>query len=519
MASSPAANATPDARLIPVDAIMVVSNTRKRFPPLDDLKASIEQHGILQPLRVQQREDGKFRLIFGECRLKAAKLAKLTAVPAIVVTATDEQILEEQLVENAQRKDIHPMEEAEGYGELRTKHSKTIEELALRAGKSKGHVLMRLKLLDLAPAVRAAFYDDKLSIRAAYALARIPGQELQLLAFEELKKPRYGAGWTDAEVERFIRERFMLALDKAPFDRKDGALVPEAGACGPCPKRTGNARDLFGDVKEKEVCTDPSCFEAKTRATWTQKCEEALARGWEVLDEEESRKLFPYGGNLEHNAPFIELDARNYQDPKQRTWRQLLSKTNVQVILAKDSFNKTHHLVKKDEAKTAAAERGFTFAAKVERGDDQYRAHMKQQREKTAERASIARAAIAKVVEASTKKAADAAFWRLILSGLANGSWHDVIQSTVKRRGWDEKGKRPEELLLTRIEKLPADELRGLAVELIVGRGAFWSHATDFGENLKTACALYGINLGDVAKEVRAAEKTASPAATKKKAA
>lgn len=99
-----------DARMIPTERIFVVSNTRKRFPALDELRASIEKHGILSPLRVHDAGAKGFRLIFGECRLRCAQELKLTEVPAVVVTASDEQVLEEQLIENGQRRDIHPME-------------------------------------------------------------------------------------------------------------------------------------------------------------------------------------------------------------------------------------------------------------------------------------------------------------------------------------------------------------------------------------------------------------------------
>ena len=100
---------TPQLQMVPVNAVEIRSNTRKRIGSLDELAKSIEQHGVLTPIRVRKSEAG-FELIFGQRRLLAARKAGLKEVPAVVATVSDEQLVEEQLIENGQRADIHPME-------------------------------------------------------------------------------------------------------------------------------------------------------------------------------------------------------------------------------------------------------------------------------------------------------------------------------------------------------------------------------------------------------------------------
>ena len=112
---------------------------RKQFDPdaLADLADSIREHGIIQPLTVRKLQSGYYQIIAGERRWRAARMAGLDQVPAIVVEADDRKAMELAMIENLQREDLNPMEEAEGYQQLMTQYNLTQEETAQRVGKSR----------------------------------------------------------------------------------------------------------------------------------------------------------------------------------------------------------------------------------------------------------------------------------------------------------------------------------------------------------------------------------------------
>lgn len=257
------------------DIIPSKTNPRKRFglTAMDELAASIKANGLGQPILVRPLPDTKDRknvveIVAGERRYRACKLAGLTEIPALVRMMTDVQALEFQVVENLQREDVHPIEEAEGYQHLmQPPHKYTADEIAAKVGMSRAYIYNRIKLISLPPDARTAFYDGKISASIAERIARIPVPSLQAQATQEIIK---NGGQHDpmsfrAAVEH-IQNRYMLSLDDAPFPVFSIKLIPAAGSCEACSKRTGNQPDLFQDVKSKNVCTDPDCFESKRKA-------------------------------------------------------------------------------------------------------------------------------------------------------------------------------------------------------------------------------------------------------------
>lgn len=164
------------------------TNPRKHLGDVSDLAQSIRAHGILQPL-VARKKEGRVELIFGHRRLRAAREAGLREVPVILREMSDAEVLEAQLIENSQREDIHPMEEAEGYERLQKDFGHSVEDLAGRVGKSSASIYASLKLLDLSPPVRKVFYAGKLQPSVALLIARLRDERLQLQAAEEVTKP------------------------------------------------------------------------------------------------------------------------------------------------------------------------------------------------------------------------------------------------------------------------------------------------------------------------------------------
>ena len=150
------------------------SQPRKHFDEasLAELAASIQEHGIIQPLTVRKLASGYYQIIAGERRWRAARLAGLSEVPVTVIEADDRKAAELAMIENLQREDLNPMEEAAGFQSLIETYHMTQEEAATRVGKSRSAVTNALRLLSLTPSVRKLVEEGKLS--AGHARALLP---------------------------------------------------------------------------------------------------------------------------------------------------------------------------------------------------------------------------------------------------------------------------------------------------------------------------------------------------------
>jgi ParB/RepB/Spo0J family partition protein len=279
------------------------------------------------------REKQGYEIVAGERRFMAAKVAGLEAIAVYVRELSDEQVLEIQLVENLQREGLHELAEAEGYEKLQG-YGHSAEEIADKVGKSKGYVYSRLKLCALTQPARKAFYDGKLSASTALLVARL-APENQPKALKQIAEPR----WHDQpmsfrEAAELVRRDYMTDLSQAGFKTEDATLVPAAGACGPCPKRTGNQAELFGDVKNGNVCTDPSCFKAKREASAKRVIAQAEENGQTVVAGAAAKKILPHGADRPADG-FKGLSDRCWDDSKNRTYGQLLGK-DFEPVLVQD---------------------------------------------------------------------------------------------------------------------------------------------------------------------------------------
>jgi ParB family transcriptional regulator, chromosome partitioning protein len=261
-------------RDVPVTALTEsASNPRKRFDEnsLSELAASFKTQGVLAPLLVRELEESNYEVIAGARRLRAARLAQLEKVPVRIVKLTDAEAIEAQCVENLQREDIHPLEEALGFKSLlELGEPYNIAHIAARSGKSEAYIYGRLRLADLIPPVAEAFLNDKITIGHALLIAKLPASQQQ-----EAFTASFRGMWTSEgnaqilipvrELAAWIESNILLQLASATFDKQNETLVPEAGSCSNCPKRTGFNKLLFADVR-KDSCTDPQCFRAKIDA-------------------------------------------------------------------------------------------------------------------------------------------------------------------------------------------------------------------------------------------------------------
>ena len=247
------------------------TNPRRRFDEhsLAELAFSFQAQGVLQPLLVRTIEDDKYEVIAGARRLRAAKLAALEEVPVRVVELSDAACVETQLVENIQRENAHPLEEAFAFhGLLHTDGLQyDIASLAAKTGKSPAFVATRLRLVELHPSIAEAFLADEIGVGHALEIAKLPQQEQQR-AFDAA----FHTAWNGGKETRILRpvrdltawieQNILLSLESVAFDKNDETLVPEAGSCANCPKRTGFNTLLF-DAALQDSCTDKNCYNNK----------------------------------------------------------------------------------------------------------------------------------------------------------------------------------------------------------------------------------------------------------------
>ncbi|MHB8831322.1 MAG: ParB/RepB/Spo0J family partition protein [Patescibacteria group bacterium] len=156
------------------------------YAALEDLVSSIKEHGILQPLVVSPLPDGRYELIAGERRLRAAKIAEMPEVPAIVRTVNEQQKLEMAIIENVQRRDLNPIEEARAYLRLHEEFDLTQDQIGERVGKSRPQVGNIMRLLQLEPEIQSALAQEKISASNARTLLSIPTKEERLELFQRM---------------------------------------------------------------------------------------------------------------------------------------------------------------------------------------------------------------------------------------------------------------------------------------------------------------------------------------------
>jgi ParB family chromosome partitioning protein len=254
------------------------TNPRRTFEEtaLKELAASIRTQGVLSPLLVRPLTENGFEIIAGARRYRAAQIAEQSTVPVRIVNLSDAQAVEMSIVENLQRKDVHPMEEAQGFRALldleEPKYS--IEQIGARVGKNPAFIAQRLKLTDLVASAVDAFYADEIGVGHALLLAKLPADQ-QEDALRACFKEVYNGASKPARIllpvrnlQFWIDSNILLILKDAPFNKRDAQLVPAAGSCADCPKRTGHNKLLFGDDlgRQGDRCTDPNCYAAKVSA-------------------------------------------------------------------------------------------------------------------------------------------------------------------------------------------------------------------------------------------------------------
>lgn len=211
-------------RQVDIDAIEPNPNQpRQRFDPeaMASLAASVREYGIVQPLLVSAQEEGRFRLIVGERRWQAARRAGLRQVPVVVKDATDRQTLELALIENVQRADLNPLEEAAAYDRLVRDFGLTQQQVADQVGRSRVAVANTVRLLALPETLKKAVVEERVTEGHARALLALPDVQLQITVLERIERE----GLTVRQTEDLVRRLLAGKSARMPARGRDPDVV------------------------------------------------------------------------------------------------------------------------------------------------------------------------------------------------------------------------------------------------------------------------------------------------------
>jgi len=480
------------------------TNPRKRFSESAhaEMTASIRRHGVMQPvlLRPWPDEPGLFELVAGERRYRAAEAAGLAEMPALVKDLSDDEVLHIQIIENLQRKDLHPLEEADGYKVLADR-GHTLEQIAEEVSQTKTYVAQRLKLCALTDSNRKLFFEEKLTATTALMIARLP-VDVQEKAAKEITAPYMdGEPRTAKMASQHIQRTYMLRLDEAPFKTSDAKLVPAAGACGPCPKRTGNQPDLFGDVKSKEVCTDPACYAQKRDAAAAQKRAEAEAAGRKVITGKEAKQILPSQWSSAQNG-YVKLDDTCYDDPKRRSFRQILGAKGVKTAAIVESpvDGKLIDVMPKSDLKKALADKGIKASA-VSSSNPSQSAELAKKKKADAYRGELFRQVRAKHGVGGL----DNLELKIVIVAFYKRLWSENQKRICKLYGWDAKRINDADFA-KKVDAMYSDDPEGLAGLLLdialVDESVAATYSSAKPELLEATARVRGINPDAVRKQV-----------------
>jgi ParB/RepB/Spo0J family partition protein len=257
---------------IGIESISVRSNPRSDFGDIDELTASVREKGVIEPLVVKDLGGGKFELVAGERRLRASKAAGLEKVPVNVYSGSDSDIEEVKLIENIQRKDLNPVEEAEAFQRFISETKASVETLAQKMSKPKIYVERRLALLALPEQVKKAVIAGKVLLGHALLISRLKNTKEQLA----LMKKIVGEGLSVGEAESHLGYKdHTVQLQYAEFDKKE---------CAGCRHNGGEQAVLFESGSQiKGVCLDKRCFLKKQKRHRQDEVRKLQKRGVKVL--------------------------------------------------------------------------------------------------------------------------------------------------------------------------------------------------------------------------------------------
>ena len=253
-------------QIIPISKIVISkTNPRKVFneESLNQLSKSIAENGLQQAILLRPK-GAKFELVFGERRLKAKQLLKEKTIEARVQKLTDKQALEIQLIENKERQDVHPLNEAISIQKLLEFKNNSVSEISKILARSESYVTQRLQLIKLTDQWKNTYFEHKEMTLSVGLLVSKLSESDQNSVFKQ-------AIGNDGLIRRYkeihnIVERLINDLEKSIFSLEEENITPNLSSCAACVKRSGINTLLFSDLTSSDICFDSPCFELKTAA-------------------------------------------------------------------------------------------------------------------------------------------------------------------------------------------------------------------------------------------------------------
>jgi len=217
---------------------------------LEELVASIKEHGVLQPIIVRKLDEDDYELIAGERRLRASKLAGLDTVPAIVRAADEQEKLEFAIIENVQRRDLNAIEEARAYAQLKDEFGLTQEDVAKKVGKSRSQVANIIRLLDLEPEIQEALSYGKISQSNARTLLGIPDREERLKLFHQMESGKFTVRQAESKIPAANKRPKIIDPNLLELEAKLRAYFGGRVSVKRKPEGDGEIRIEFGSDED-----------------------------------------------------------------------------------------------------------------------------------------------------------------------------------------------------------------------------------------------------------------------------
>lgn len=486
-----------------------------------------------------------YRIAAGERRWRAAGLCDppLDLVPCVVRGPMEKlDRFKLQHAENHDREGLTPLEEGESFHRAVYEEKLfTVVELAQQLGRKASHVYARLALAKAPKAVKDAVAEGRLNAALAELVAAIPGDKNQLKCLKEIEEgggyeygltgdyeDSYGSGqlkkkpMSVRQAKVHIRKGYMLDLKEAAFDTKSKDLLPEAGSCADCPKRSGNCMESFPDLKNDRLCLDQGCHGKKTAAHFGNVRKEAEEQGLTVLSARDSKGLFSrwQPDELANDGQAVtDLKEKIPGDKKGRSYKDLLGKDAPAKVAAVSPTGVVKQFYQKEMLDVALAQKGFSFKDPNAREPEKKKTAEEIAREERQQKvreylANELRQEVGTAVARSENTEKELAkFLRLLVFCLGNENGWSLV-AVLKRQGvkWTQ-GQTAKLSEVLEDVKLPTLKviLMNILADLEDGNPGL-GYDDEFSDNFKAMCAYAGIDLAAREKEALAAsEATHAP--------
>lgn len=527
-------------------------NPRKIFDEaaLQELATDIKAQGrVLSPLLVRPRIPALFagdpeataghEIVFGHRRYRAAELAGLVEVPCMVRAMNDDEARRAQISENLQRKDVHAIEEAEGFQALIDNDNQTADTIAEQFGKSRSYVYGRLKLLEACPEIRRACLAGEIGSEVTLLVARLRTVKLQEKALQAIRAQyidmKDGGSKSYRHIRSLLVEKFTLDLKTAMFNIEDEMLLPLAGNCVDCPKRSSNAPE-FVDIVENtksrygneirgsaNACTDPDCFEAKIKAHLKREAGKLEATGQVVVQGGAARTAISAHGEIKNGYVALkDVQGLLKKAPKRNSLAGIPVPAPQVVLIQDPRTGKTHKAVKVDEVKAAGVViKASTSDASAGHAIRQAKAEAEQVKRRATHQAQQALndTILDRTLQAmqDQPRTTQELYWMAQIVFDAT-DW-DVRKSLAKRHGFE----KPDQLEKV-LGQWPPTRLALFAIECVLandGQVDEYRHYPNGGAHarLMAAAKHYGVKISDVIAEPAPTPALAARADKKAKAA